>query len=218
MPQVVNMTLDSQGHQHSDSAEKAPKDDPQFSPEDLTDGREKGNWKTRYPDKQAQGEIRCEAIYLVSLLIISFVIFFLLICNIFQGLFGFSEPNSPLFIEYLGCFFSGLIGGALYDLKWLIHVVGKGEWNADRKLWRYITPITSGVLGVFVIIIIGSGLFGLFDTAIMENPILVFALAFLSGYFSDYIVGRLQDLFADVFGPGHMKGKSTNQTRFPEEH
>lgn len=211
------MTLDNQEHQHSDSTEKIPKVDPQFSPEDLTDGREKGNWKTRYPDKQAQGEIRCEAIYLVSLLIICFIIFFLLICNIFQGLFGFSEPNSPLFIEYLGSFLAGLIGGALYDLKWLIHVVGKGAWNADRKLWRYITPITSGVLGVFVIIIIGSGLFGLFNTSIMENSILVFALAFLSGYFSDYIVGRLQDLFASIFGAGHMNEKSTNQTRSPKE-
>lgn len=211
------MTPDNQEHQHSDPIEKIPKVDPQFSPEDLTDGREKGNWKTRYPDKQAQGEIRCEAIYLVSLLIICFIIFFLLICNIFQGLFGFSETNSPLFIGYLGSFLTGLIGGALYDLKWLIHVVGKGVWNEDRKLWRYITPISSGVLGVFVIVIIGSGLFGLFNTSIMENPILVFALAFLSGYFSDYIVGRLQDLFASIFGAGHMNEKSTNQTRSPKE-
>jgi len=209
------MTLDNQEHQQSD--EKIPKVDPRFSPEDLTDGREKGDWKTRYPDKQAQGEIRCEAIYLVSLLIICFIIFFLLICNIFQGLFGFSELNLPLFIGYLGSFLAGLIGGALYDLKWLIHVVGKGDWNEDRKLWRYITPISSGVLGVFVIIIIGSGLFGLFNTSIIENPILVFALAFLSGYFSDYIVGRLQDLFASIFGAGHMKEKSTKQTHSPKE-
>jgi len=42
------MTLDNQEHQQSD--EKIPKFDPQFSPEDLTDGREKGDWKTRYPD------------------------------------------------------------------------------------------------------------------------------------------------------------------------
>ena len=212
------MTLDSEEYQHSDSSEKIRKVDPQFSPEDLTDGREKGNWKTRYPDKQAQGKIRCEAIYLVSLLIICFIIFFLLICNIFQGLFTFSEPDSPLFIGYLGSFLAGLIGGALYDLKWLIHVVGKGDWNEDRRLWRYITPISSGILGVFVIITIGSGLFGLFNTSIMENSILVFALAFLSGYFSDYIVGRLQDLFASIFGPDHMHEKSTNQTRSPKEH
>jgi hypothetical protein len=210
------MTLDNQEHQRSDSTEKIPKVDPQFSPEDLTDGRDKGNWKTRYPDKQAQSEIRCEAIYLVSLLIICFIIFFLLICNIFQGLFVFSEPNPPLFIGYLGSFLAGLIGGALYDLKWLIHVVSKGHWNEDRKLWRYITPISSGVLGVFVIIVIGSGLFGLFNTSVMENSILVFALAFLSGYFSDYIVGRLQDLFASIFGAGHMNGKSANQTRYPK--
>lgn len=210
------MTLDNQKHQQSD--EKIPKVDPQFYPEDMTDNRKRGEWKTRYPDKQSQARIRCEAIYLVSLLIICFIIFFLLICNIFQGLFGFSESNSPLFIGYLGAFLAGLIGGALYDLKWLIHAVGKGLWNEDRKLWRYITPISSGVLSVFVIIIIGSGLFGLFNTSLIDNSILVFALAFLSGYFSDYIVGRLQDLFASVFGAGHMNEKSTNQTRSPKEH
>ena len=209
------MTQKNQEKQQSDT--KIPKVDPQFYPEDMTDNRERGEWKTRYPDKYSQSRIHFEAIYLVSLLIISFVIFFLLLCNIFQGFFGFSESNYSLFIGYLGAFLAGLIGGVLYDLKWLIHTVGKGFWNEDRKLWRFITPISSGVLSVFVIVIIGSGLFGLFNTSLMDNSILVFALAFLSGYFSDYIVGRLQDLFASVFGVSKINKKSTNQTHAPKE-
>lgn len=173
---------------------------PQFYPDDATDARIPGDWKTRYPDKQSRCEIVKESIWLIFLLVICFTLFLLILCNVFQRPFGFSESQSLLFNKYLGILLAGIIGGDLYDFKWLIHAVGKGFWNEDRKLWRYITPFTSGILSVFVILIISSGLFGLFNTSLIENSPLVFSLAFLSGYFSDLVVSRLQDLFGSIFG------------------
>jgi len=184
--------------------------DPQFSPEDLTDGRTRGNWKTRFPDKQAKSQISKEAAYLIILLIVCFILLFLIICNVFQRPFGFSESQSLIFNQYLGILVAGIIGGTLFDLKWLIHSVGKGSWNEDRKIWRYFTPITSGVLSIFVMLVMASGLFGLFNTAIIDNVPLTLSLAFLSGYFSDYVVGRLQDLFQHVMGADTHSNNPTN--------
>jgi hypothetical protein len=182
--------------------------DAQFSPEDLTDGRPKpGDWKTRYPDKQSQSQIRKESLYLIFLLVICSILIFLILCDVFQRPFGFSESQSSTFNQYLGIFLSGMIGGILFDLKWLIHSVGKGRWNEDRKLWRYFTPITSGILSVFVMLVISSGLFGLFNTSLVDNLPLAFSLAFLSGYFSDYMEGRLQEVFGNIFGHSTQSDK-----------
>ncbi len=179
-----------------------------FYPGDITDGREPGNWKTRYSDNQAKREIRKESIFLILLLIICFAMVILILCNVFQRPFGFSESQSLLFNQYLGILSAGIIGGTLYALKWLIHTVGHGVWNEDRKLWRYITPFTSGVLSTFVMLIISSGLFGLFSTSLIENTPMIFSLAFLTGYFSDQMVSRLQVLFENIFGRVENNKKS----------
>ncbi len=192
------MTSEKKGVDNPD--EKSSRVHPRFYPDDETDARIPGDWKTRYPDKQPRYEIVKESIWLILLLIISFTLFFLILCNVFQRPFGFSESQSLLFNQYLGILLAGIIGGDLYDLKWLIHAVSKGLWNEDRKLWRYITPLTSGILSVFIMLIISSGLFGLFSTSLIENSPLVFSLAFLTGYFSDLMVSRLQDLFGSIFG------------------
>lgn len=199
------MTSENKGIDDPDG--KSSRVHTRFYPDDATDARVTGDWKTRYPDKQSRREIIKESIWLIMLLIICFTLFLLILCNVFQRPFGFSESKSLLFNQYLGILLAGIIGGDLYDLKWLIHVVGKGWWNEDRKLWRYITPVTSGILSFFVMLIIGSGLFGLFSTSLIENSLLVFSLAFLSGYFSDLMVGRLQDLFGSIFGYMHKYNK-----------
>ena len=183
-----------------DNTDEKRTSDPRFSPDDLTDSRKIGDWKTRYPDKVAQLQIRKESIYLISLLLFCIVMLFLIICHVFQHPFGFSDLQAQSFNQYFGIFLAGVTGGVLFDLKWLIHSVAKGQWNQDRSLWRYFIPLTSGALSVFVLLIISSGLFGLFNTASAENIPLALSLAFLSGYFSDYMAGRLHEVFDNIFG------------------
>ena len=192
------MTSDNKDVNNPDMKSSNPKHP--FYPGETSDGREKGNWKTRYSDKQAKREITKEALYLSFILIVCSVFFILISCNVFQKSLGFSESQSLMLNQYLGIFLAGAIGGNLYDLKWLIHSVGHGDWNEDRKLWRYLTPLTSGVLSVFILQIITSGLFGLFSTSLFENSPIVFSIAFLAGYFSDQMVSRVQDVFESIFG------------------
>lgn len=49
--------------------------DPGFAPNDLGDGRKPGDWKSRYPDKEARDAINIEALYGFFLLIVSPVVF-----------------------------------------------------------------------------------------------------------------------------------------------
>jgi hypothetical protein len=184
---------------------KEYKREPGFA-QDLTDGRGVGEWKTRYSDPEARKAIRREALYLGILLAVYLTFLVLLLCGILCDWAQFSDNTCQSFTRYVGAWLAGSIGGIAYSLKWLVHTVAHGGWNIDRKLWRYFTPHLSGTLGIVVILIVESGFFGFFDSEAVIKPSLVVVLAFLSGYFSDRMIGKLSDLFTDIFGPSANHG------------
>src|SRR3546814_6990402 len=53
---------------------------------------------------------------------------------------GCSTCQPMVFNRYSYLFFSGVLGGTLFGLKYLYKVVARGWWNEDRELWRFFSP------------------------------------------------------------------------------
>jgi hypothetical protein len=183
------------------------KHEPGFFPDDPIDGRKIGEWQTRYTDSGAKKAIRVEAQYLGVLLAVFLICLTLLLSGLLHDWLRLPDDTYQHFSRYVGAWLAASVGGTAYSIKWLIHAVGHGFWNSDRRLWRLFTPHVSGTLGIIVILIVESGLFGFFDPGATRNLSLVVALAFLSGYFSDRMIGKLSELFSNIFGPSDKHNK-----------
>lgn len=164
---------------------------------DLTDGRPKGDWKSRYDD-ECHKHILWEKKYLVVLLFGCLVIPLLIgiaANDCFWGMTcGFENLK-----KYCFAFWGGTLGGTLYAVKWLVHSVAKNSWNLDRKLWRIFTPFLSGSLAFIVILLINSSLFKGNDFSSL-NIHKSYGIGFLVGYFSDNAIGKLTEIAQVFFG------------------
>jgi hypothetical protein len=176
-----------------------------WAPHDYTDGRQKGNWETKYPEK-AKKWIRIEAAYLVLLFFASLgALFYILdqLCRLpAEQMAAASDvaQNCPPFFAYAGALVTGILGGCCYGIKWMYHSVAKQIWHEDRRLWRLLTPPLSGVVALFTIFLISSGLLQIFDRAFMQRPIAIIALSFVVGYFSDKALAKMAELADTLFG------------------
>ena len=165
-----------------------------FAPHNPTDGREEGDWKTRYP-AEAHTRILVEAVYL-ALVFIACPILLLLI---FTDFFDYFSIN-PLIKKYAYGWLGGTFGGVIFGIKWLYHSVAKNLWNIDRRLWRIYTPHLSGGFAFAFVVLISSGILNIFSPEAVERPSTVFGLGFLVGYFSDSAVGKLTEVANTIFG------------------
>ena len=99
-------------------------------------------------------------------------------------------------------FFSGLVGGAVFSLKWLYHSVAKNRWHKDRLIWRLSVPIMGAVLAVFVTYIFART----FGTSFEPDSLKVSAVlpacgfSFLVGVFADGVLASLERLARSIFG------------------
>jgi hypothetical protein len=174
--------------------------DPGFAPEDPTDGRKPGEWRSRY-EPEAWRCIRWEAAYLVLVLLAVTASMFLIWLGHPQRCLRLSEQQSTIFTRHsLGCL-SGILGGVIFGLKWLYHSFAKQTWNLDRRWWRYFTPVISGGLAFAMILVIES--FGVFDPNLVSTSARTTAFGFLVGFFSDNALAKLAEVAQTLFGPTH---------------
>lgn len=173
---------------------------------DYDDGREPGDWKSRY-DRRAWFQIAFEFLVLCFYLVIAN--YFLLDAIIegpdanaregfiYNSLFGvyIAEENA----KWIGLALAGFIGGAVFDLKWIYHSVAKGIWNVDRCLWRVIVPFNSAMVCLFTGFLFASGIIPLLRNESFEDFYVLLGLGFVFGYFSDNILAALQNLAKKVF-------------------
>ena len=112
-------------------------------------------------------------------------------------------PDAPL-QESVGryglAWIGGTLGGTLFTIKWLYHVVARQLWNLDRRLWRLFTPHISGGLAFAVIALVSSGMMKIFNAKATHTPSVVVGMAFLVGYFSDNAVAKLTEIANTLFG------------------
>ncbi len=173
---------------------------------ELTDGREPGNFVTRYPF-WAWVQIGLEFVFL--LVVLSVVSVSLLIIGKAVGArsalpqdiaFGVKYPTDRTFLLWVSIALSGAAGGTAFALKWLYHSVAKWTWNRDRILWRFIVPPLSGVFAVFVAFMVSAEIVPFLNAKSFDNFYRALGAGFLLGYFSDNVLAALQNLAVKWFG------------------
>lgn len=180
--------------------------DPGFAPADPTDDRGPGEWQTRYSDPNAKKHIRCEAIYLaVHLFGGVLAVFVLAVLREVDVPADSPTPSTVSIPEFgwaqiLHAWLGGVLGGSVFSIKWLIHVVAKNLWHIDRRLWRFFTPHLSGALAFAFVVLMASGLIVIIDKDSLLSVWVCFGLGFLIGYFSDNATAKLSEIARTLFG------------------
>jgi hypothetical protein len=189
-----------------------------FGQADPTDNRALYDWKSKYDDPIAKKEIRREAIYLGVLLFGFPAVMAVFWLGYPKHLFHLTDEQYRPLVKYAFAWASGSLGGVLFDIKWLYHVVGRGLWHLDRRLWRIFTPHISGGLSFFFLALVASGGLRIFDGRATDSLSLVMGLGFLVGYFSDSAFAKLTEVAETLFGTIRAKEKHRGHTAEASEN
>ena len=173
----------------------------------LTDGRQAGDFFSRYP-RTAWVQILLELLFLLVLLATSLICLLIIgyeVCGNNVGAVDFFSikfelPKHRAFLIWFCIGISGAIGGTTFALKWLYHSVAKFTWNRDRILWRFTVPVISAVLALFSAFMIVSGIVPFLSRAVFNNFYIALGFGFFTGYFSDNVLAALQRLAQRTFG------------------
>jgi hypothetical protein len=180
---------------------------PGFGPSDPSDGRNLWDWESRY-SPVATKHILIEAVYLGCLLFITPWLLLAFYCHAPQNAWSHLGTSTQTCVSRYGmAWIGGMLGGTLFALKWLYHVVARGLWNLDRRLWRLFTPHISAGLAFAIVALVASGILRIFDAKAMHSSSVVVGLAFLVGYFSDSAIAKLTEISDTLFGTSRSKEK-----------
>lgn len=165
-----------------------------------TDERDKYQWKSGWCE-DSKAKIRNEAIWMACLFFFSLF----LILSTWTGLsfevlkFNCTECNKEAFNKYAYMFIGGLLGGVIFGLKYLYKVVARGRWHEDRRLWRVFSPWLSAGVAIAIGTLFDSGIVGLSFTNDSNSG--YFATGFVTGYFADRAIAKMQEVAETMFGP-----------------
>jgi len=173
-----------------------------------TDGRAPYEWKSKW-EVEARKHINLESFFLG-------VIFFATLGLIYLTWSGrfftwLSDPsccNQATFTRYMYFYLGGQLGGILFGIKYMYKVVSRGYWHEDRRLWRIFSPFLSGGLAFIVGALIDSGMIGLAITHRSGSSYLAFG--FITGYFADSALAKMQEIANTIFGAPGSRDKKTN--------
>lgn len=157
-----------------------------------TDGRNQGQWESRYPKKVQWVQI-AEAVYLLFMVLASFAIIYFNYAGAIENWLNIPEDRQLLFSRMITCVTCGLLGGTIFDMKWFYKSIAHGYWNLDRKYWRIFTPIISLSFSFCLACIFSDNII------IHGDGFSAATLGFLSGYFSDEAVGKMAEVAKVLF-------------------
>ena len=193
-----------------------------FGQSEPTDNRERYDWTSRYNDPIPKKWIRLEALYLGVLLFGLPPLMALFWIGLPRQYLHLSDEQYRPLLKYVFSWISGTLGGVLFDIKWLYHVVARGWWHLDRRLWRAFAPHISGGLSFFFMAVVSSGTLRIFDGRATDSLSLVVGLGFLVGYFSDSAFAKLTEIAETLFGTirakeRHRDADSEREQSRPDE-
>ena len=174
---------------------------------DYADGRQPGDWKTKY-EGPCWFYIAAEFILLTTYLLAANLLLLDAVIDgedtvtkdgfIYCNLLGFyvSEEST----RWIALALAGFIGGTVFDMKWLYHSVAAGIWHQDRCLWRIIVPFNSAMVSLFTGFLFASGIIPFLKNESFDEIFTLLGFGFVFGYFSDNILAALQNLAHQVFG------------------
>jgi hypothetical protein len=173
----------------------------EFAPADLTDGRAPGDWQTRWTDPKARRQIQFEAAYLCALFLgVPVATMAVWLRWPADAVPSIADRGYETFALFSYTVIGGILGGTLFDIKWLYHSVAHGRWNRDRRLWRLLTPFIAGGLAFGMLLLGTADLVPLLDAAQLRQPKSAMGISFLIGYFSDNTIGAMARLANSLFG------------------
>lgn len=161
-----------------------------------TDDRDPYDWESKYPEN-ARTEMRFEAIYIGATLLLSVLGLFLNWCGCFSRWFCIDASHVTSF-EYIGFFFfSGLLGGTVFGVKYFYRVIARGFWSQDRKYWRIFSPWISSCIALIVGCMVLSGCVNANLTPSTSTDV---CIGFIAGYFADDAVSKMSEVAKALFG------------------
>jgi hypothetical protein len=173
---------------------------PDFAPAEPTDGREVGDWRSRYTDKIARRRIRAEAAYVLVSFVVCGGLILVIALDSPRDALGLTPAQwatlSPFALAVIG----GALGGTLFSTKWLYHSVARGIWNADRWLWRFFTPFLAAGAAFTVVVLSAGKIIPLFGSELVRTKAGALGVSLLVGYFSDRTFSRLERLAEQQLG------------------
>lgn len=164
-----------------------------------TDGRKQYDSESKYPEC-AQKEMKKEAIYIAIILIIAFSLLIFIVGGLIDkvgNLIGLEAKKTASLEGVIIYFFSGLLGGTIFGLKYFYRVVSRGYWSQDRKYWRFFSPWISACVAFVVGCMVLSGYINATQTQSFAAEICV---GFITGYFADEAVGKMSEVATALFG------------------
>jgi hypothetical protein len=181
------------------------------------DDRNKWEWKSR-GDHKAIINIRVDACYVGAVFLLTLIgILLTWRGTIFELVAeGCKSCVRTRFDQFAFFFLGGMLGGTLFGIKYLYKVVARGRWHLDRRLWRIFSPFISGGLALAIGTLVDSGIFGL--TVKNPSPSSFLSLGFISGYFADNALAKMQEIAETIFGaPEEHKPSKLLQPQQPTE-
>lgn len=167
-----------------------------FAPAAPTDGRDVGDWRTRYVEAAARRQIALEGLYLLVVIAIIVAALLAMALQWPRPQVGISPARWQSLAPYADAWFGGALGGALFSGKWLIHTVGRGTWNQDRLPWRLFTPWLGAGAGFVVVLLSASRVVPLFDSGFVHTGAGATGISLLIGFFADRTFSRLEGFAA----------------------
>lgn len=155
------------------------------------DNREKGDYESRYKDKECQKKIKRDAYYISTLLAVSVICILLNFLNVFEIIFNLSGDKAVIFHKAMYCVTSGLLGGTTFGMKYFYRVVARGLWNEDRVYWRIFSPWIAVSLSIVMAAIMIKD--------VSASSAVAITIGFLTGYFSDEAVSKMYDVACVLF-------------------
>jgi hypothetical protein len=111
------------------------------------------------------------------------------------------EPDAAVTFKRFAYYaFAGLLGGTVFGVKYLYHVVAKGLWNEDRRLWRIMSPWLSLSLAFAIGALVEAGLLSISTSYPSGRAARSLGFGFLIGYFSDSALAKMQEIAVVLFG------------------
>jgi hypothetical protein len=162
------------------------------------DERKRFAWQSRYPSKPRTA-IRYEAAYVVAMFVGSLIAIALTWRGDLFAVIGCDQCSPSTLKRYAYFFFSGVMGGSLFGLKYLYKVVARGWWNEDRRLWRLFSPWLAGGIAFGFGALASAGLFG-FAMSTAPSGASFVSLGFIAGYFADSASRKMQEIANTLFG------------------
>lgn len=170
------------------------------------DHRAEGHWESRWNNAARVG-IRIDAAYVGVVFFLTLVMLLLTWRGTTYELlaYGCTSCSPTKFNQYAFFFIGGVLGGTMFGLKYLYKVVARGYWNIDRRLWRIFSPFLSGGSALAIGGLLDSGMLGLSIKS--SSTSFYFSLGFISGYFADSALAKMQEIADTVFGSSARSSK-----------